>query len=182
MTVPSSTLHPRVLARRHTVEPPYRITHARAARAPRRVLRGQLGAAASEEQTIRRLMGGGLHDRARNARFRRSASVAGDYVGLSRGACALNKGLHYPPDPPTMDGIVCVMRSAAEDRHSWRHRLAAAQARRRGRFSSQEAVTTPPSRQPSRRANSRPIPTLPAPARTRTVRPSAGSLAVIRHS
>jgi hypothetical protein len=42
--------------------------------------------------------------------------------GYHAGRPPRNKGIHYPADPPTVDGIVAVMRHTAENRHGWRLR------------------------------------------------------------
>jgi integrase len=42
--------------------------------------------------------------------------------GYHAGRPPHNKGMRYPADPPTVDGIVAVMRHAAEDRHGYRLR------------------------------------------------------------
>ena len=38
------------------------------------------------------------------------------------GRAPRNKGMLYPADPPTVEEIVCVMRSGSEDPHGWRLR------------------------------------------------------------
>jgi len=42
--------------------------------------------------------------------------------GFHAGRAPRNKGMLYPADPPTVEEIVCVMRSASEDPHGWRLR------------------------------------------------------------
>ena len=42
--------------------------------------------------------------------------------GYHAGCPPHNKGVRYPADPPTVDEIVAVMRSTADDRHGWRLR------------------------------------------------------------
>src|SRR5271168_2357205 len=42
--------------------------------------------------------------------------------GFHTGRAPRNKGMLYPADPPTVEEIVCVMRSASEDSHGWRLR------------------------------------------------------------
>jgi hypothetical protein len=34
--------------------------------------------------------------------------------GFTRAACRANKGLRYPPDPPTVEEIIAVMRAAGD--------------------------------------------------------------------
>lgn len=54
--------------------------------------------------------------------MRRQAPVACDHVQLPRGALARNKGLRYPPDLPTVEEIVAVMRAAGDSAESVRLR------------------------------------------------------------
>jgi hypothetical protein len=42
--------------------------------------------------------------------------------GYHRGRSPRNKGLRYPPDPPTVEEIIAVMRTAGEDRDGIRLR------------------------------------------------------------
>jgi site-specific recombinase XerC len=64
----------------------------------------------------------GVHVRAAAAERRRSSPVAGHSARPSRWAPAGNKGLRYPPDPPTVEEIVAVMRQACDPPHGARMR------------------------------------------------------------
>jgi hypothetical protein len=51
------------------------------------------------------------------------AAFARDYAGDHRGRAPRNKGALYPPDPPTVDEIVAIMRSIGDGADG--HRLRA---------------------------------------------------------
>jgi site-specific recombinase XerC len=51
-------------------------------------------------------------------RRRSPVTMPGYHAGRPPG----NKGMRYPADPPTVDGIVAVMRHTGDDRHGWRLR------------------------------------------------------------
>jgi hypothetical protein len=42
--------------------------------------------------------------------------------GFHAGRPPRNKGMRYPADPPTVEEIIAVMRSAGDNRHGWRLR------------------------------------------------------------
>jgi integrase len=52
----------------------------------------------------------------------RSSSLAGDHVWFHQGRPPRNKGLRYPPDPPTVEEIIAVMRVAGDGADSLRLR------------------------------------------------------------
>ena len=57
---------------------------------------------------------GGRHGIHPAAGSRRPAPVASDHVELPPGVPPRNKGLRYPPDPPTVEEIIAVMRAAGD--------------------------------------------------------------------
>jgi site-specific recombinase XerC len=46
--------------------------------------------------------------------LRWAAAFAGDLAGLSPRRAPRNKGMRYPPDPPSVDEIIAVMRAAGD--------------------------------------------------------------------
>jgi hypothetical protein len=53
-------------------------------------------------------------DVCRAAGSRRAAPIARDPVGLHQGRIPRNKGLRHPPDPPTVEEVIAVMRAAGD--------------------------------------------------------------------
>jgi hypothetical protein len=95
-----------------------------AARCRKRLRGGRAGSAARRLAPKSRVSSPGPrreHVRA-SARPRRSTSIAGDVAGIPRRRSTGKQGLRYPADPPKVEEIVGVMRSAGDDAHGRRLR------------------------------------------------------------